>query len=361
MTLKPWDQIIEQLPGANFLQTEEWARIKEPVGWNSDGRTWSAQNGVVDGAAMMLFRSMPLLPFSIAYIPRGPLVDWSDEKKYQSVLSELIQYARQRNAIFVKIDPALSVGRGIPGTSTDQPDSVGLKVQQYLQNNGWVFSRDQIQFRNTVEIDLIPAEDALLTKMHPKTRYNIRLAEKKGVVVTQASTADWQAIYRLYMETANRDGFIIRSWEYYRRVWQILTENQMAVCLKAQLNDSLIAAVWIVGFGRKAHYVYGMSGGDHREVMPNHLLQWRAMQWAKSRGKEIYDMWGAPDEFTQSDSLSGVFRFKQGFGGEVVRTLGAWDYPIKPAGYRLYSQVLPKLLNILRKRSREKTRQMLAN
>jgi peptidoglycan pentaglycine glycine transferase (the first glycine) len=361
MMRKTWNQVIEHLPGANFLQTEEWARIKEPVGWNPDWRTWPAQNGQVDAAAMILFRSPSRLPLSIAYVPRGPLADWTNEQQYQTILVELIQHARQKKAIFLKIDPALCIGKGIPGTINDRPDAIGLKVQHYLKKSGWLFSQDQIQFRNTVEIDLAPAEDDLLMKMHPKTRYNIRLAEKKGMVVTQADPSDWQAIYHLYAETANRDGFIIRPWDYYKRVWDILSANGMAVCLKAQFNDVLVGAVWMVGFGKKAHYLYGMSSAEHRETMPNHLLQWRAIQLAKSQGREIYDMWGAPDGFTQDDSLSGVFRFKQGFGGEVVRTLGAWDYPISPTSYRLYAIVLPKILNILRNRNRKKNRQMLSN
>jgi lipid II:glycine glycyltransferase (peptidoglycan interpeptide bridge formation enzyme) len=135
----------------------------------------------------------------------------------------------------------------------------------------------------------------------------------------------------------------------------------MATCLKAEVDGTLISAIWVISFGKKAHYLYGMSGAQHRDYMPNHLLQWRGMQLAKSQGRTVYDMWGAPDEFSDDDRLTGVFRFKQGFGGDVVRTLGAWDYPLNPIGYRLYTSVLPRVLDIMRNRSRQKNRQLLEN
>jgi peptidoglycan pentaglycine glycine transferase (the first glycine) len=361
MTIKDWDQLIANLPGCTFLQTEEWSRIKEPVGWQPDWHIWPATAEQEQAAAMMLVRTPNRLSVSIAYVPRGPLVDWGNPQQYKLVLNDLIQAAREKNAIFLKIDPDLPIGRGIPGTPSEFSDTNGLEVQKYLKNHGWVFSQDQIQFRNTVEIDLSPTEESMLARMHPKTRYNIRLAERKGVFVSEADPSDWQAVYHLYAETAARDGFIIRPWEYYKRVWNILTENRMANCLKAEIDGALVGAIWVVAFGKKAHYLYGMSSSQHRDYMPNHILQWRGMLLAKSQGRAIYDMWGAPNDFTQDDSLSGVFRFKQGFGGEVIRTLGAWDYPIKKRSYQLYTTVLPKVLKVLRQRNREKNRQLLAN
>jgi len=361
MTSMDWNEIIQNLPGATFLQTEEWARIKAPLGWKPDYLTWPADDTNPVSAAMLLTRSAGRIPVSVTYVPRGPLVDWTRPEQYRPVLAGLIEAARQKNALNVKIDPDLTIGHGIPGTPSDQPDSTGLAVQEYLLETGWRFSQDQIQFRNTVEIDLTAPEDVLLARMHQKTRYNIRLAEKKGVAVTEALEEDWECVYRLYVETAARDGFIIRPWEYYRQVWSTFTGSRMAACLKAEVDGILVGAIWVMSFGKKAHYLYGMSSSLHREYMPNHLLQWKGMLLAKSQGRHIYDMWGAPDEFTEEDRLSGVFRFKQGFGGEVVRTLGAWDYPINPIGYRIYASVLPRILDVMRQRSREKNRQLLEN
>ncbi len=361
MTEQKWDNTIVDLPGASFLQTVEWSHIKGPVGWIPQFKTWADKDSATYAAAMTLYRSPSRLPFSVAYVPRGPLVDWTDPAKFVPVVEHLIQQAKDRNAILLKIDPDLPVGDGIPGTETECHNPDGLAVQEYLKNNGWVFSSDQIQFRNTVEIDLSLPDEALLMKMHPKTRYNIRLAEKKGVLVSQTTEDEWPDIFRLYSETANRDGFVIRPWEYYESVWSNLTRSNMATCLKAEVDGKLIAAIWVIGFGKKAHYLYGMSGTTHREYMPNHLLQWRGILLAKSQGRTTYDMWGAPNEFVAGDSLSGVFRFKQGFGGKVVRTIGAWDYPIRPVAYRLYSSVLPGILNIMRAFGRSRTRKLLSN
>ena len=356
-----WNAAIRLLPGATFLQTDQWARIKAPLGWSPDWLTWPEDGVSIESAAMLLTRQAGRVPLSIAYAPRGPLVDWTDPSKYKKVLSDLITAARRKGAIFLKIDPDLTVGRGIPGTPSKIPDETGVSVQQYLRQSGWRFSPDQIQFRNTVEIDLSPSEEDLLMRMHQKTRYNIRLAEKKGVTVSEASNQEWDVIYRLYAETAARDNFVIRPMDYYRQVWSILTEGRMATCLKAEVDGTLVGAIWVITFGKKSHYLYGMSSSLHRDYMPNHLLQWRGMLLAKSLGCSVYDMWGAPDDFTDQDRLSGVFRFKQGFGGEVVRTIGAWDYPIQPVVYSAYTKILPRILDLMRRRSREKTKALLAN
>ncbi len=112
-------------------------------------------------------------------------------------------------------------------------------------------------------------------------------------------------------------------------------------------------------FGEKSWYIYGMSKDEHRNLMPNYLLQWEAMRTAKQNGSRVYDLWGAPDRFDPSDSMWGVYRFKQGLGGRVVRTIGAWDLPLRPFVYRLYAQVWPRVMGLLRVRGRVTTRQAL--
>jgi len=128
--------------------------------------------------------------------------------------------------------------------------------------------------------------------------------------------------------------------------------------LIAEVAGEPVAAVVIYRFAGKAWYLSGMSVEAHREKMPNYLLQWEAMRRAKAAGCTIYDLWGAPDDFNENDSLWGVFRFKEGLGGKVIRTLGAWDYPTRSALYRGYTQVLPRLLDIMRRRGKERTRQI---
>lgn len=129
--------------------------------------------------------------------------------------------------------------------------------------------------------------------------------------------------------------------------------------LIAEVNSEPVAAIFVFYFAGRAYYVYGMSRDMHREKMPTYLLQWEAMKRAKARGCTAYDLWGAPDVFDESDSMWGVYRFKEGLGGKVVRTLGAWDYAPSVLWYKLYSDIMPRVLDVMRSRGRSKTKQNL--
>jgi peptidoglycan pentaglycine glycine transferase (the first glycine) len=193
--------------------------------------------------------------------------------------------------------------------------------------------------------------------MKPKTRYNIRLAERKGVTVRPAALDELPLLYRMYAETSLRDGFVIRSEDYYLLVWQTFMEKGLAVPLLAEVAGQPVAGLVLFMFSDMAWYLYGMSTGDHREKMPNHLLQWEAMRIARQRGCVYYDLWGAPNVFDESDSMWGVYRFKEGLGGEVVRTIGAWDFLSGRTRYTLFMRVLPRILDLMRRRRKASTRQ----
>jgi lipid II:glycine glycyltransferase (peptidoglycan interpeptide bridge formation enzyme) len=278
------------------------------------------------------------------------------------VLDDLQALARREGAIFIKIDPDVVVGTGIPGEDDAKQNENGRTVQDQLRLRHWVMSTEQIQFRNTVIIDLSPSEERLLARMKQKTRYNVRLAAKKGVVVRLGEVNDLPLLYRLYAETSARDGFVIRNQSYYEQVWTTFMrttggkETPAADCLIAEVDGEVAAAIFVFYFAGRAYYLYGMSHAAHREKMPNYLLQWEGMRLAKRRGCRTYDLWGAPDDFNEKDSLWGVFRFKEGFGGEVVRTLGAWDFPARRLWYPAYTQVVPRILDIMRWRGRRQTR-----
>jgi lipid II:glycine glycyltransferase (peptidoglycan interpeptide bridge formation enzyme) len=189
-------------------------------------------------------------------------------------------------------------------------------------------------------------------------------------------------LYKMYAETSVRDGFVIRDEEYYKAVWQLFMANAQSLAagsqtpttprgpslrdkspfaepLIAEVDHKPVAAIFVFYFAGRAYYVYGMSHNAHREKMPTYLLQWEAMKRAKARGCTVYDLWGAPDLFDESDSMWGVYRFKEGLGGKVVRTLGAWDFAPNPIWYKLYSETIPLVLDIMRSRGKAKTRQSL--
>jgi lipid II:glycine glycyltransferase (peptidoglycan interpeptide bridge formation enzyme) len=226
-------------------------------------------------------------------------------------------------------------------------------------------------------MDLNPPEEELLARMKQKTRYNIRLAEKKGVTLRVGTLADLGVLYKMYAETSVRDGFVIRDEGYYRTVWELFMRSHpetsqssnpqtfqpssVPTCepLIAEIDNEPIAAIFVFYFAGRAYYVYGMSRAVHREKMPAYLLQWEAMKRAKARGCTVYDLWGAPDVFDESDSMWGVYRFKEGLGGKVVRTLGAWDFAPNPLWYKLYSEIIPRVLDVMRSRGRARTKQSL--
>ena len=220
---------------------------------------------------------------------------------------------------------------------------------------------DQIQFKNTVLIDLKPSEEEMLTRMKQKTRYNIRLAQKKGITVRIGIQDDLATLYEMYAETSMRDGFVIRDEGYYRTVWETFMSSEEPTCepLIAEVDGEPVAAIFVFYFAGRAYYVYGMSRNAHREKMPTYLLQWEAMKRAKAKGCDVYDLWGAPDVFDESDSMWGVYRFKEGLGGKVVRTLGAWDFAPNPLWYKMYSEIVPRVLDVMRSRGKTRTKQQL--
>jgi lipid II:glycine glycyltransferase (peptidoglycan interpeptide bridge formation enzyme) len=299
------------------------------------------------------------------------LLDWTNEALRNRVLSDLQAFARQQGAIFLKMDPDVILGAGVPSREGDVTDPYGQVVMSDLKRRGWRYSSDQIQFKNTVLIDLNASEDELLRRMKQKTRYNVRLAEKKGVVLRVGNQEDLSLLYKMYAETSVRDGFVIRDEDYYKTVWELFMRNRessivnrhpsmpSAEPLIAEVDGEPVAAIFVFYFAGRAYYVYGMSRTAHREKMPAYLLQWEAMKRAREKGCTVYDLWGAPEVFDENDSLWGVYRFKEGLGGQVVRTLGAWDFAPNPFWYKLYSEVIPRVLDVMRSRGKAKTKRVL--
>jgi lipid II:glycine glycyltransferase (peptidoglycan interpeptide bridge formation enzyme) len=370
-TPQSWNELIASLPLAHLLQTWEWSQVKAKYGWQAMPFVWQGVMGKPVAAAMVLKRGIPVSGFAkkmcVLYVPKGPLMDWDDATLRVRMLDDLRAFAKRQGAIFIKIDPDVALGTGVPGAQEAVEFSVGQTIRSELEQRGWKFSQDQIQFRNTVLIDLAPPEDELLRRMKQKTRYNIHLAQKKGVTVRVGTVADLSLLYSMYAETSVRDGFLIREEGYYQTVWRsfmglppsVSSLQPFAEPLIAEVDGEPVGAVSMFYFGGQAIYLFGMSHATHREKMPNYLLQWEAMRRAKALGCKIYNLWGAPDEFNESDGLWGVFRFKEGLGGYVSRTLGAWDFTPNPMLYRMYTEILPRVMDIMRARGKALTKQSI--
>lgn len=341
-----WDQALAALPSAHALQSWEWGEFKTRWGWSAARLVWMPSATPV-AAAQILGRAIPGTQWQFLYVSKGPVLDYSQPSLAEQVLADLETYARENKALFIKIDPDVPRQYGEPDEA-QTPDVVGQAILKLLNQRGWRFSPEQIQFRNTVIVDLTPDPDDLLAAMKSKWRYNIRLAGRKGVTVRTGTPGDLAAFYPMVAETAARDGFLIRPEAYYRDVWQRFLETDQAELLLASVEAEPVAGLILFYNDHTAWYMYGASTGAHRHLMPNHLLQWAAIERAKARGCTRYDLWGAPDVFDESDRMWGVYRFKQGFGGQVVQGLGAFDYPVNRALYWAFTAVLPRLRSLLR-------------
>lgn len=309
-----WQKFIVKHPESHLLQTASWGELKSAFGW----QPVRLQAG--DCGAQVLFRRLPF-GFSVAYIPKGPV-----GSGWQELWPEVDSVCRQNRAIFLKVEP--DCWENQPGCGEPFAD----------------FSpAPPIQPRRTVEIPLDGTETDWLARMKQKTRYNIRLAEKKEVVIRESDDID--AFYALMQTTGKRDQFGVHSREYYQRAYDLFAPAGNCTLLLAEYHHQLLAGLMVFAHGRRAWYFYGASSNQERNRMPAYLLQFQAMRWAATRGCEIYDLWGIPDfdedvlerEFSnREDGLWGVYRFKRGFGGVIRRSIGAWDKVYQPLGYRLY-------------------------
>lgn len=357
--LSNWDQELASFSHPALLQTSAWAHVKKQYGWTSIPIKWLDEDKNTVAMALVLKRQVQVrgftLPISMLYVPKGPIMDWENKNLVERVLSDLKKLGKEESAFLVKIEPEI---RQFSISNAKEPVNTPLNplvTPKFLSERKWVFSDNQIQFRNSVFIDLKQPEDELLAKMKQKTRYNIRLSSRKGVAVREGTEKDFESIYKLYAETSIRDGFVIRSKDYYLTVWKTFHNNNQLTPLIALYEGEPLAALMLFHFQDTAYYIYGMSTNKHRNLMPTYLLQWEAIKKSKALGCSTYDLWGAPNILSEQDSMWGVYRFKIGLGGTTIGTIGAWDCILRPLTYKIYSNVMPEILSILRRKGTAST------
>jgi peptidoglycan pentaglycine glycine transferase (the first glycine) len=345
-TAEEWRSLLRRLPEPHVLQSWEWGEVKAQTGWHA--RRYLLTGAAGEAAFQLLWRQpIGRVPLRMAYVAKGPLLDWDNLNLLDITLDAIEREARLLKCIYVKIDPDVR-----------EETTTGRLLLHALQRRGWRFSADQVQYKNTGYSDLAVGEAALLAQMKQKWRYNVRLAEKRGVAIRQGSEQDFRAFYALYAETGARDGFLIRPYEYYAETWHTFLHAQGqegnpagGVLLLAQHPDDAlpVAGLFLLRYGDRAWYFYGASSERHRRDMPNYLLQWEALRWAMAQGCTVYDWWGAPTHPDDlEDAMHGVWQFKQGFGAELQPHVGAWDFPLSPTLYGLYQDVMPAVLEWMR-------------
>jgi lipid II:glycine glycyltransferase (peptidoglycan interpeptide bridge formation enzyme) len=353
-----WNEALRSLPDPHLLQTWEWGELKSKYGWKPSRIIWRDEPGTAVAAAQILKRRSAL-GLNILYCPRGPVLNWSHVELRAQVLEDIKRFTLHSNAIFLKIDPEVTTATMSSASGEMTSNALGEEITSLLQERGFQLSVEQIQYQSSLRLPLHDPEEEILAQMKQKTRYNIRLAARKGVNAVLGSQDDFEVLYRMYAETSIRDNFAIREGAYYHDVWNAFHHAGMAQPFIAAVDGRPVAGLILFRYGETAWYLYGMSRNEHRDKMPNHLLQWEAIKWAKATGSKIYDFWGAPDELDPSDPMWGVYRFKAGFGATFVKTIGAWDFVTRPGAYRFYSTIVPKILAFLRVRGKKETQRTL--
>lgn len=332
-TSTQWDAFVASQPHGHVLQTWTWGVLKSQFGWTADRVAITRDDRIVAGA-VVLFRPLPLRLGTLAYIPKGPVIDFDDDELINELLQGLERPLKRNRSILLKIEP----------------DRVADPIfAQRLSSIGFRPSLQTVQPPRTILIDIARSDDEILATMHQKTRYNIRLAAKKDVIVREAQDSDLPAFNALMQTTGERDGFAVHSAEYYEAVYRLFVSTGKAKLLVATYEEKVIAGIVVFAQGDRAWYFYGASGEAERQRMPNYALQWAGIQWAKSLGCKEYDLWGVPDEeeatleaqyLERHDDLWGVYRFKRGFGGKLTRFAGAYDRVYDPLLYKAYELYL---------------------
>lgn len=324
-----WDQFVNEHSCGHLLQSWGWGELKASVGWHPLRLAlWDTERQHIVAVAQVLRRGVahvPLWAGHLAYIPKGPVLDWSHPLLFEALFRQLDTELRRQGALALWMEPRAASGESI----TKQ-----LAALQFQP-------APAIQPVRTILLDLTCDEETLLARMKEKWRYNVRLAERKGVRVRVAQTMeDVQTWYRLLQTTSERDRFAIHTLDYYLQVWHSFVPLGQVRLLLAEYNGQLLAGIFIGLMAKQAIYLYGASSNEQRHLMPNYLLQWEAIRWAKQEGAVEYDFWGIPETDDEHEAMAGVYRFKRGWGGEVVRFVGCCEHTYRPLAMRLVRRFL---------------------
>jgi len=348
---------------ASFLQCPSWAGVKAEWGHLSLG--WY-DGATLVGAGLVLLRRTPGLERYLAYLPEGPVLDWTAFEPLD-VLSPLRCALKKQKAFAVKIGPQLPVRRWSAATLKAAiaegqakrlrdvpPDSVdkdalaltdALTELKWRQVGGAGEGFGDVQPRYVFQLPLAGrTEEELLTGFNQLWRRNIKKADKTGVEVSVGGFDDLKDFHALYVTTAKRDGFTPRGLTYFQRMWKVMgAEDPGRLTLYlARLNGETLAATTAVRVGSHVWYSYGASADHLREVRPSNAIQWRMMRDALAGGASIYDLRGISDTLDPENHLFGLIQFKMGTGGEAVEYAGEWDFALNPLMYKAFTAYLAR-------------------
>ena len=321
-TLPEYEAFVQSHPKGNFAQSYLWGKQK-PM-WQWDAIAVRGEDGAIRGSLAVMTRKVPGIGRTLMYGCRGPVCDLDDRETFSQLLDGAKVLAKKYKSYVIKIDP------DVPSSNTafsSMLQSFGFRAKEGGKNFEAIQPR--YVFRLNVEGK---TEEELLANFHQKWRYNIRLAERKGVTVRICGKEMVPAVSDLMLTTGVRDGFVTRKPEYFAAMLDNLGEHAR-LYMAFDPNDTPIAGTLAIHYGDKVWYLYGASSNEHRNLMPNYLLQWRMIQWAVETNCRIYDFRGVSGDVSEDNPLYGLFRFKQGFGGDFTEFVGEMDLVLSPVIY----------------------------
>lgn len=325
-------------PLADVLQSWEWGEIKRASGWDALRLIVEDDAGGIRAACSVLRKTpAPGVP-PLLYAPRGPVLDYADGEALSALLGGI--RARAGGAFMFKCDPPVEAGIA----------SEALQREGLAEVRGGAFGG--VQPTAVMVLDLDGDPDKVFAGFKSKWRYNVRLAERKGVRVREGTRNDLPAFYDILLETARRDRFLVRGRSYFDTLWDRLAPEGMAKMFVAEFEDRPIAAILCTPMGERVVYNYGASSNEHRNVMPNHLLQWEAIRWATNAGYRIYDFRGVStqrDGAAADPHIAGLNRFKEGFGARYVEYAGPFDMSLRAGWYAVWRHGAPRAMRAMRR------------
>lgn len=329
---KKFNEYIESVEKGHVFQLYEWGELKATTGWEPL-RYMVYEKSQPIGALSILKRKIPGLNRYIFYCPRGPICDFENKEILDFIWKNVKKIAKEHKAIFFKIDPDIPME--------------DLDFQNYLKESGFQKIKTGkdfggVQPRFVFRLELNKSSEELLSDMASKTRYNIRYAKRKGVVIKDDCTLeDLKEFYNILEITAIRDKFGIRDYVYFENMWKYLVENGYGKLFMAEYEGRYIAGTLALISGDTVWYTYGASDNVYRNRQPNYRLQWAMIKWALENGCSMYDFRGVSGDLDEDNPLFGLYRFKKGFNGEFTEFIGEYDLVINKFYYSLWQNVMP--------------------
>ena len=309
----------------NFQQSLEWGKVKSS--WINEVVLAYDNTGNIIGSISVLIRKIPIFG-TMMYSSRGPVCDIHNKEVLKQLTEGLKELSKKYNAFVLKIEPDIK--------SDDKEFRKIVEDLEYKIKDDAKNFAEEIQPRYVFRLDIKgKTKEEVFENFHSKTRYNIRLAGKKGVVIKHGDKNDLKDFHKIMVETGKRDGFMIRPLEYFEKMYDELAPNSMEL-LMAYFEDKPIAGIIPIMYGNKTWYLYGASSNQYRNLMPNYLLQWEAIQEAIEKGHDMYDFRGVSGVLDETHPQYGLYRFKKGFGAEFTEFIGEIYIPFKPLTYKLY-------------------------